>query len=117
MTEASCIASPADMDDKSVSAGADTSRIGQWGLAAEEHCISCAGEIKTYVDDTVTVAAMAKPAPCDPAPGCPNDYEALRGSTNDIIVDMKEDGTLASLQEKWFGQSFVDMLPDEAPTW
>jgi ABC-type amino acid transport substrate-binding protein len=30
---------------------------------------------------------------------------------------MKADGTLASLQEKWFGQSFVDLLPDEAPNW
>ena len=38
-------------------------------------------------------------------------------SINQIIVDMKNDGTLASLQKKWFGQSFVDLLPNEAPTW
>jgi ABC-type amino acid transport substrate-binding protein len=43
--------------------------------------------------------------------------ESFRSAVNQIIVDMKADGTLASLQEKWFGQSFVDLLPDEAPTW
>lgn len=43
--------------------------------------------------------------------------EAFRGAVNDIIAEMKEDGTLAALQEKWFGQSFVDLLPNEAPTW
>ena len=43
--------------------------------------------------------------------------EDLRGAINDIIAAMKEDGTLAALQEKWFGQSFVDILPNEAPTW
>ncbi len=43
--------------------------------------------------------------------------EDLRGAINDIIVAMKEDGTLAALQEKWFGQSFVDILPNEAPAW
>jgi len=41
----------------------------------------------------------------------------VRSAINQIIVDMKNDGTLASLQEKWFGQSFVDLLPNEAPTW
>mgnify|MGYP001156697669 FL=1 len=43
--------------------------------------------------------------------------ESFRSAVNQIIVDMKADGTLASLQEKWFGQSFVELLPDEAPTW
>ena len=28
---------------------------------------------------------------------------------------MKNDGTLASLQQKWFGQSFVDLLPTKRP--
>ena len=43
--------------------------------------------------------------------------EDLRGAFNGIIADMKAEGTLAALQEKWFGQSFVDILPNEAPTW
>ena len=43
--------------------------------------------------------------------------ESFRSAINQIIVDMKNDGTLASLQQKWFGQSFVDLLPNEAPTW
>ena len=43
--------------------------------------------------------------------------ESLGSAINQIIVDMKNDGTLASLQKKWFGQSFVDLLPNEAPTW
>lgn len=43
--------------------------------------------------------------------------EPLRAEINRIIVEMKEDGTLAMLQEKWFGQSFVDILPNEAPSW
>ena len=43
--------------------------------------------------------------------------EDLRGAVNEIIAAMKADGTLAALQEKWFGQSFVDILPNEAPTW
>lgn len=45
------------------------------------------------------------------------DDDSLREEINRIIVDMKEDGTLETLQEKWFGQSFVDHLPDESPTW
>lgn len=43
--------------------------------------------------------------------------ETFRAAVNQIIADMKADGTLASLQEKWFGQSFVDLLPNKAPTW
>ena len=43
--------------------------------------------------------------------------ESLRSAINQIIVEMKNDGTLASLQKKWFGQSFVDLVPNEAPTW
>ncbi|MEM0907193.1 MAG: transporter substrate-binding domain-containing protein [Pseudomonadota bacterium] len=42
--------------------------------------------------------------------------EDLQGAINEIIVEMKDDGTLAALQEKWFGQSFVDILPNKAPT-
>ena len=41
----------------------------------------------------------------------------LRGAFDDAIREMKSDGTLAALQEKWFGQSFIDTLPDTAPTW
>ena len=43
--------------------------------------------------------------------------EDLRGAFNDAIAAMKADGTLAGLQEKWFGQSFVDILPNVAPSW
>ena len=43
--------------------------------------------------------------------------EDLRGAFNDIIADMKADGTLEALQTKWFGQSFVDLLPNVAPEW
>ena len=43
--------------------------------------------------------------------------ETLRAAFNEAIRDMKADGTLAALQEKWFGKSFVDLLSDEAPTW
>ena len=43
--------------------------------------------------------------------------EAFRGAINGIIASMKEDGTLATLQKKWFGQSFVDILPNKAPEW
>lgn len=149
VTEASGIATPADMDGKSVSAGAGTPQISQLELAAEEHGIGYSGAIKTYDDDTVAVAAMkagridayastlvsllelsksvegvtvipftsAKWSQEFTAMAFRKEDEALRGAINDIIVDMKEDGTLAALQEKWFGQSFVDILPDEAPTW
>tara|TARA_B100000965_G_scaffold393142_1_gene403555 strand:+ start:3709 stop:4515 length:807 start_codon:yes stop_codon:yes gene_type:complete len=41
----------------------------------------------------------------------------LRGAFDDAIRSMKSDGTLAKLQEKWFGKSFVDTLPDTSPTW
>ena len=34
--------------------------------------------------------------------------EPLRAVFNDIMVQMKEDGTLTELQEKWFGTSFRD---------
>ena len=43
--------------------------------------------------------------------------EDLRGAFNDIIAEMKADGTLEALQNKWFGQSFVDLLPNVAPEW
>lgn len=149
VTTASGIAAPADMDGKSVSAGAGTPQIGQLELAAEEHGISYSGDIKTYDDDTVAVAAMkagridayastlvsllelsksvdgvtvipftsAKWSQEFTAMAFRKEDEAFRGAINDIIVDMKEDGTLAALQEKWFGASFVDILPNEAPTW
>ena len=41
----------------------------------------------------------------------------LREAFDDAIRAMKSDGTLAALQEKWFGQSFIDTLPDTSPTW
>ena len=41
----------------------------------------------------------------------------LRAVFNGLIADMKADGTLASLQEKWFGQSFVGILPNVTPSW
>ena len=41
----------------------------------------------------------------------------LRGAFDDAIRSMKSDGALAKLQEKWFGKSFVDTLPDASPTW
>lgn len=41
----------------------------------------------------------------------------LRAVFNGLIADRKADGTLASLQEKWFGQSFVGILPKVAPFW
>lgn len=149
VTEASGIATPADMDGKSVSAGAGTPQIGQLEMAAEEHGIAYSGDIKTYDDDTVAVAAMkagridayastlvsllelsksvdgvtvipftsSKWSQEFTAMAFRKEDEALRGAINDIIVAMKDDGTLAALQEKWFGQSFVDILPSEAPTW
>ena len=43
--------------------------------------------------------------------------ETLRAAFNEAIRAMKADGTLAALQEKWFGKSFVDLLSDEAPAW
>ena len=43
--------------------------------------------------------------------------EDLRGAFNDLIAEMKADGTLEALQNKWFGQSFVDLLPNTAPEW
>ena len=43
--------------------------------------------------------------------------ETLRAAFNDAINDMKADGTLATLQEKWFGKSFVELLSDQAPAW
>jgi polar amino acid transport system substrate-binding protein len=41
----------------------------------------------------------------------------LREAFDTAIREMKADGTLAALQEKWFGRSFVDGLSDDAPTW
>lgn len=41
----------------------------------------------------------------------------LENAFNDQIRAMKEDGTLAAIQEKWFGKSFVGSLSGEAPTW
>ena len=43
--------------------------------------------------------------------------ETFRNAINDTIVAMKQDGTLAGLQKKWFGQSFVNILPNKAPEW
>lgn len=143
------IESPADLGGKAVSAGAGTPQIGQLQLSAEALGIEYAGDIRTYDDDTVAVAAMkagrieayastlvsllelAKsvdgvtviPFTSDAwsqeytAMAFRKEDETLRAAINEAIVDMKEDGTLAALQEKWFGQSFVEMLPDAAPSW
>lgn len=43
--------------------------------------------------------------------------EELRNTFNDFVADAKKSGLLEELQIKWFGQSFVDSLPDEAPSW
>ncbi len=45
------------------------------------------------------------------------DDTELRAVFNGLIADMKADGTLTALQEKWFGQSFVELLPNVAPVW
>lgn len=143
------IESPADLAGKAVSAGAGTPQIGQLELSAEALGIEYAGDIRSYDDDTVAVAAMKAgrieayastlvsllelagevdgvtviPFTSDAwaqeytAMAFRKEDETLRAAINDAIVDMKEDGTLAALQEKWFGQSFVEMLPNEAPSW
>lgn len=41
----------------------------------------------------------------------------LREAFDTAIREMKADGSLAALQEKWFGRSFVDGLSDQAPAW
>ena len=41
----------------------------------------------------------------------------LRGAFDKFIGDAKKSGLLKTLQEKWLGRSFVDTLPDKAPTW
>ena len=149
VTSASGISSPSDMNGKSVAAGAGTPQINQLELAAGEHSISYNGDIKTFDDDTIAVAAMkagridayastlvsllALAQSVDGVTVIPftsekwsqeftamafrkND-ETFRNAINEIIVAMKEDGTLGKLQEKWFGQSFVDILPNKAPEW
>jgi polar amino acid transport system substrate-binding protein len=143
------IETPADLAGKAVSAGAGTPQVQQLELAAEEHGITYNGEIRTYDDDTVALAAMnagridayastlvsllelaktAEGVTVIPftstkwsqeftAMAFRKEDEPLRTEINRIIAEMKDDGTLAALQEKWFGQSFVDILPNEAPTW
>ncbi|MFM7582294.1 MAG: transporter substrate-binding domain-containing protein, partial [Caldilinea sp.] len=41
--------------------------------------------------------------------------QTLRAVFNGLMIAMKEDGTLAELQLKWFGQSFS--LPNDPPVW
>lgn len=41
----------------------------------------------------------------------------LRAAFDAFILDAKKSGLLKELQLKWLGQSFVDALPDKAPTW
>lgn len=42
----------------------------------------------------------------------------LRALINGILIAMKEDGTLAQLQEKWFGRSFdIVAVPNIPPVW
>lgn len=43
--------------------------------------------------------------------------EDFRSEVNKHLLAMKADGTLKTLQQKWFGQSFTDVLPDTPPTW
>ncbi len=143
------IGSPADLAGKSVAAGAGTPQIQQFALAAEENGIAYEGEVRSYDNATVAVAAMragrvdayastlvnlldvAKEsedltvipftstmwAQEFTAMAFRKEDETLRAEFNRIIAEMKADGTLGALQEKWFGQSFVDILPDEAPAW
>ena len=149
VTKASGISKPSDMDGKSVAAGAGTPQINQLELAAGEHSISYKGDIKTFDDDTVAVAAMkagrieayastlvsllSLAQSVDGVTVIPftsekwsqeftamafrKEDDTFRNAINGIIVDMKEDGTLGKLQEKWFGQSFVNILPNAAPEW
>jgi polar amino acid transport system substrate-binding protein len=42
--------------------------------------------------------------------------EALRQKFDASILEMKQDGTLAEMQQKWFNRTF-EPLPDTAPTW
>ncbi len=42
--------------------------------------------------------------------------EALRQRFNETLLEIREDGTLDALQEKWFGRTFGP-LPEEPPTW
>ena len=42
--------------------------------------------------------------------------KGLRAIVNGILIEMKEDGTLYELQEKWFGRTYED-LPNTPPTW
>lgn len=42
--------------------------------------------------------------------------EDFREAFNKAMADMRADGTLAALHEKWFGASYVDALPEAAPT-
>ena len=41
----------------------------------------------------------------------------LRAAFDAFILESKKNGLLAELQMKWFGQSFVEALPDTAPAW
>lgn len=41
----------------------------------------------------------------------------LRAAFDDFILKSKKNGMLKDLQMKWFGQSFVEALPDKAPAW
>lgn len=41
--------------------------------------------------------------------------QTLRAVFNGLLIAMKEDGTLAELQQKWFGQTFD--LPNTPPVW
>jgi len=143
------LSGPEDLGGKAVSAGSGTPQIKQLELAAEEHGIAYAGEIKTFDDDTVAYEAMragridayastlvsllefAKTT--DGFKVLPftstlwsqeftcmafrKEDHLLRAIFNGLIAEMKADGTLAALQQKWFGQSFVDRLPNVAPTW
>jgi len=43
--------------------------------------------------------------------------DELKGAFDAFIAESIENGLLEELQMKWLGQSFVEALPDEAPSW
>ena len=77
------------------------------------------GGKKVSADDNFTVLAFASDKWSQEwtSMAFTKEDDDLRGAFDDAIRSMKADGALAKLQEKWFGKSFVDTLPDNSPTW
>lgn len=89
------------------------------------------GRIDAYVSTLVSLSEFAKANPGFEiipfkAPGLSAEWTAaafrkedaaLREAFDAQIRSMKADGSLAALQEKWFGRSFVATLDDKAPAW